>query len=85
MKPFYAISFALTLGGLAGAQTPTTVNNGIVRLDPAFDTLVAKNAKLEKIATGFTFTEGPLWRPEGVLWFSDVPGNVVRSITPAKP
>jgi gluconolactonase len=83
MKPFYAISFALTLGGLAGAQTPTTVNNGIVRLDPAFDTLVAKNAKLEKIATGFTFTEGPLWRPEGVLWFSDVPGNVVRSITPA--
>jgi gluconolactonase len=29
------------------------------------------------------FTEGPLWRPGGVLWFSDVPGNVVRSLTPA--
>jgi gluconolactonase len=83
MKPFYAISFALALGRLAGAQTPTTVNHGIVRLDPAFDTLVARDAKLEKVATGFTFTEGPLWRPEGVLWFSDVPGNVVRSITPA--
>jgi gluconolactonase len=29
------------------------------------------------------FTEGPLWRPDGTLWFSDVPGNVVRSVTPA--
>ena len=41
------------------------------------------DAKIEKVATGFTFTEGPLWRPEGVLWFSDVPGNVVRSVSPA--
>ncbi len=35
------------------------------------------------MATGFTFVEGPLWRPEGVLWFSDVVGNVLRSVTPA--
>ena len=55
----------------------------IIRLDPAFDTLVAKDAKIEKVAGGFTFTKGPLWRPEGLLWFSDVPGNVVRSVTPS--
>jgi gluconolactonase len=54
----------------------------IIRLDPAFDALVPKDAKIEKVATGFNFTEGPLWRPEGVLWFSDVPGNLVRSLTP---
>jgi gluconolactonase len=55
----------------------------ILRLDPAFDALVSKDARIEKVATGFTFTEGPLWRPQNVLWFSDVPGNVVRSVSPA--
>jgi gluconolactonase len=54
----------------------------IVRLDPAFDELVPKDADLEKRADGFTFTEGPLWRPSGVLWFSDVVGNVVRQWSP---
>ena len=37
---------------------------------------------IEKVAGGFQFTEGPLWRPDHTLWFSDVPGNVVRSVTP---
>ncbi len=42
-----------------------------------------KEARIEKIGGGFEFAEGPLWRPDGKLWFSDVTGNVVRSITPA--
>ncbi|HMC59089.1 MAG TPA: SMP-30/gluconolactonase/LRE family protein [Candidatus Solibacter sp.] len=51
----------------------------IARLDPALDQIVPKDAAIEKLAGGFTFTEGPLWRPqEQVLWFSDVVGNVVR-------
>ncbi len=54
----------------------------IVRLDPAMDTLFPKDAVIEKVGGGFGFTEGPLWRPEGQLWFSDVTGNLVRSITP---
>lgn len=54
----------------------------IARLDPALDALIPKDAKIEKLAGGFTFTEGPLWRPEGALWFSDVVGNVVRQWTP---
>ena len=53
-----------------------------MRLDPAFDELVPKDAQLEKLADGFTFTEGPIWRPSGVLWFSDVVGNVVRQWSP---
>ena len=52
------------------------------RIDPAFDTLVAPAAAIEKVAGGFKFTEGPLWRPDGTLWFSDVKDNVVRSLTP---
>ena len=54
----------------------------IERLDPALDALVAPGAVIEKVAGGFKFTEGPLWRPDGTLWFSDVQGNVVRSVTP---
>ena len=68
----------------AAAPAAATPGVGsIVRLDPAFDSLVPKDAVIEKVAGGFDFTEGPLWRPEGVVWFSDVVGNVLRSVTPA--
>jgi gluconolactonase len=73
--------FAASCSGQGPARRATV--GKIIRLDPAFDTLVPKDSTIEKVATGFNFTEGPLWRPEGVLWFSDVPGNVVRSLTPA--
>lgn len=63
------------------AQKPAAVGS-IVRLDPTFDTLVPRDAQIEKVAGGFTFTEGPLWRPNNVLWFSDVIGNVVRQWAP---
>jgi gluconolactonase len=50
-------------------------------MDTALDSLVPHDAKIEMLADGFTFTEGPLWRPQGALWFSDVIGNVVREWT----
>jgi gluconolactonase len=88
MKRFGALAFVLVLAGCSSAPPPAPATESpsvgtILRLDPAFDALVPKDAKIERVATGFTFTEGPLWRPEGLLWFSDVPGNVVRSVTPA--
>jgi len=55
----------------------------ILRLDPALDALLPRDAHIEKVVAGFLFTEGPLWRPNGVLWFSDVIGNVVRQWSPA--
>jgi len=33
------------------------------------------DADLEQIATGFIFTEGPIWMPDGSLHFSDIPAN----------
>jgi gluconolactonase len=64
-----------------GSTAPAGVGK-IDRVDPALDALLAPSATIEKVAGGFTFTEGPLWRPDGTLWFSDVPGNVVRSLGP---
>jgi len=54
----------------------------ILRFDPAIDRLIPSGAQVEKLAGGFTFTEGPIWRPQGVLWFSDVVGNVTRQWSP---
>jgi gluconolactonase len=45
---------------------------------PAVLELVDEDAELEQLGTGFTFTEGPLWNPEGFLLFSDMPGDVRR-------
>ena len=62
------------------AQAPA---DGILRLDPALDKLVPKGAKLEKVASGLGFTEGPVWdRAGGFLLFSDVPNNAVMKFTP---
>jgi gluconolactonase len=35
----------------------------------------------EKVATGFVFTEGPLWHPDGFFYFVDVRGNGLFRIT----
>jgi gluconolactonase len=41
-------------------------------------TLVDENAEVEQVATGFTFTEGPIWMRDGSLHFSDMPGDKRR-------
>jgi gluconolactonase len=53
----------------------------IVRLDPALDSVIAPGTQIEKVASGFNFTEGPMWR-EGRLWFSDLTGNKMYAVTP---
>jgi gluconolactonase len=41
--------------------------------------LVDAEAEVERLATGFTFTEGPIWNKGGeFLLFSDMPGDVRR-------
>ena len=41
--------------------------------------LVAEAATVEKICTGFQFTEGPVWHPgEQCLYFSDIPADTRR-------
>jgi gluconolactonase len=49
---------------------------------PAMSELIELDADVERLGTGFTFTEGPLWNPEGFLLFSDMPGDVRRRWTP---
>ena len=44
----------------------------------ALGELVDEDAEVERLATGFTFTEGPIWNTDGYLHFSDMPGDVRR-------
>jgi gluconolactonase len=55
----------------------TTVGEArIDRWDPAMDAIVPKDWKIEKLAEGFGWAEGPIWVKGGnYLLFTDVPGN----------
>jgi gluconolactonase len=48
----------------------------------AFLELVDESAEVDQPGTGFTFTEGPLWNPDGFLLFSDMPGDIRRRWDP---
>jgi len=48
------------------------------RLDPRLDSLIAPEARIEKLAEGFEWSEGPVWVPDGnYLLFSDIPQNAI--------
>ena len=50
----------------------------IVVLDPRFQPLVLGNAAIERIATGFRFTEGPVYYGDArYLLFSDIPNDAL--------
>lgn len=66
----------LLAGSIFGAEALPEFKGGIERLDPAFDKLIAPEAKIEILATGFNWSEGPVWR-DGQILFSDVPENTV--------
>jgi gluconolactonase len=46
---------------------------------------ILESQAAERIATGFVFTEGPLWHPEGYYSFVDIRNSRVHRVTPGKP
>ncbi len=60
----------------------TKVGADVLRLDPAIDAVVPRDAALEKVAGGFGFAEGPVWSPEGYLLFSDPNENRIYRWSP---
>jgi gluconolactonase len=60
------------------AQGPAKVE----KLAAGLEQIVPANATLEKVATGFTWTEGPVWVHAGYLLFADIPANTIHKWTP---
>jgi gluconolactonase len=43
------------------------------------------NMRIDKVAAGYAFAEGPAWSPSGFLIFSDIPNNKLLQFTPGQP
>jgi gluconolactonase len=62
--------------GTPPAKIEIVADAKIDRWDPAMDAIVPKDWKIEKLADGFGWAEGPVWvKNGGYLLFTDVPGN----------
>jgi gluconolactonase len=45
---------------------------------------ILETTQAERLATGFGFTEGPLWHPDGFYYFVDIRANKLFRLTPGK-
>jgi gluconolactonase len=91
MKMTWACGLAMLVVPVeASAQltTPLPTVGEIVRLDPRIDNLLPQDTKIEVLASGFEWSEGPAWVKDGAaltgttsdagfLLFSDLPRNSV--------
>jgi gluconolactonase len=51
--------------------------------DPALLRLIEPDMPVERVCTGFRFSEGPIWHPiQQCLYFSDMPGDIRRRWSP---
>ena len=74
------------LAALCLLATPALAQNAmkadtmrVVRLDPALDAVIAPGTRVGRVAGGFGFVEGPVWK-SGRLYFSDVTDNNIRAL-----
>ena len=68
-----------------GGEKEFPTFGSIIRKQPAIDALIPLDAKLEKLATGFKWTEGPVWiKNGGYVLFSDIPNNAIHQWQPGK-
>ncbi len=67
-------------GGSAFADAAVPVK--VDRMDAGMDAIVPANATVERVATGFTWVEGPVWIPAGYLLFAEITSNSIRKLMP---
>jgi gluconolactonase len=83
MQPFDAPSRrAVLAGALALTASPLHAQAFAPRVEPfssGLDRVIAPDARVETIATGVQWAEGPVWVPRShALFFSDPPANIMR-------
>jgi gluconolactonase len=91
MKRLFLLFLPIAIAaGSASCQNKPQVSTyptigSIEKLDPALDAIISPNAKAEIIATGFDWSEGPLWieKYKMLIW-SDVPQNTIYKWTEEK-
>jgi gluconolactonase len=84
---FAGAGMALVLGAWSSSGPASADSAGarrtigrVERADPRLDGILAPDARIEVLAEGFRWSEGPVWdRAHERLLFSDVPNNVVHA------
>ena len=80
MKPVPLLLAVLILPATVQAQKNKSFK--LEPLSPKFSELIPSDAKLDTMATGFGFTEGPMWDPAGFLYVSDETINKIFRVYP---
>ncbi len=75
-----APEFSAAYAGVAADEISAPLK--VDHLDAGIDSIVPANAMIERVATGFTWVEGPVWVPEGYLLFAEITSNSIRKLTP---
>jgi gluconolactonase len=53
--------------------------------NPRLYELISRNARMERLVSGFQFVEGPVWsEPQQELFFSDIPASIVYGWHPVR-
>ena len=75
-KKTFALTLLVTIAlPMVAQQSARTFE--IQPISSKFSTLISPHAKLQTVATGFGFTEGPVWDPAGFLYVSDEETNKI--------
>ncbi|HEX5480990.1 MAG TPA: SMP-30/gluconolactonase/LRE family protein [Terriglobia bacterium] len=78
-----SIVLLILLESMLGAALVWCQNSPTIeKLDPALGQIVPANAKIERVAGGFKWVEGPVWIHSGYLLFAEIPSNSIRKWTP---
>jgi gluconolactonase len=70
----------LPADGTAMSEDPVPLK--VDRMERGIDAIVPVDATIERVATGFTWVEGPIWIRSGYLMFADITSNSIRKVTP---
>ena len=73
-----AAAFLACVAGTGWNASQHKRSPSIIRIDPELGSILPRDARIERVASGFGFTEGPVWiTGKQCLLFSDIPRNRV--------
>lgn len=79
LRPLICLTIVVCCSLVALAQQSRTFQ--LQSISPKFWDVIDRNAKLQTIATGFGFTEGPMWDAAGFLYVSDETLNKIVRVS----
>jgi gluconolactonase len=78
----FLLGFTVAALFVSDASAQSTRMFELQAISPSFWDVLDRNAKLETVATGFGFTEGPMWDAAGFLYVSDETQNKIFRVHP---